>query len=94
MKISPFSCDIKQCGTVFYSYSQQPFLKHTAMRNDSIKKLVELTFSKLNCPAKGNGMYAEIEKALLEAYNIGKAQQESHHMLRPNEEVPFQFIRA
>jgi len=64
------------------------------MKNDAIKDLVQDTFSRLACPANGHGMYAEIEKAILEAYNIGKAQQESHHLIHPQDELQFNYFRA
>jgi hypothetical protein len=64
------------------------------MKQDTLKELIEKTFEKLACPANGHGMYSEIEKALMEAYNIGKAQQEGHHMIKPNEEHLYAFFRA
>jgi hypothetical protein len=39
-------------------------------------------------------MYAELEKALKEAYNIGKAHQERQHMIKPNDEIGYLFSRA
>ncbi len=64
------------------------------MKEDTLKKLVENTFSKLACPANGNGMYAELERALLEAYNMGKAKQEALHTIKPNEEIHYSYFRA
>ncbi len=64
------------------------------MNKDAIKNLIDNTFSKLAAPAQGHGMYAELEKALIEAYNMGKAQQESHHHIRPKDELMYNFFRA
>jgi len=64
------------------------------MKQDIIKELLEKTFAKLACPAQGHGMYSELEKALIEAYNIGKAHQEGHHSIKPNEELMYAFFRA
>jgi hypothetical protein len=69
-------------------------IKLSAMKQDMIKDLLEKTFTKLACPAKGHGMYAELEKALREAYNIGKAHQERQHLIKPNEEISYLFSRA
>jgi hypothetical protein len=64
------------------------------MNEDTLRDLLEKTFSKLACPAGGHGMYAELEKALIEAYNMGKAKQEAHHIIKPNEELMYSFFRA
>lgn len=64
------------------------------MKTGNIKELVEQTFSKLACPTNGYGMYAELEKALLDAFNMGKAQQESHHLIKPLEELNYTGLRA
>ncbi len=64
------------------------------MKKHTLKELLETTFSKLASPAKGHGMYAELEKALIEAYNMGKAQQESHHTIKPKEELLYGLFRA
>ncbi|RYZ54180.1 MAG: hypothetical protein EOP49_05735 [Sphingobacteriales bacterium] len=64
------------------------------MKEHTLKDLLEKTFDKLACPAKGHGMYSELEKALIEAYNMGKAQQEAHHMIKPKEELMYAFFRA
>ena len=64
------------------------------MNQETLKELLEKTFSKLACPANGHGMYSELERALIEAYNLGKAQQESHHILKPREELMYAFFRA
>lgn len=64
------------------------------MKQDIIQELLEKTFAKLACPAQGHGMYAELERALKEAYNIGKAHQEGHHAIKPDEELMYSFFRA
>lgn len=64
------------------------------MQKDTIKILLEKTFAKLACPSQGHGMYAELEKALFEAYNIGKAQQEGLHVIKPTEEPTLFLFRA
>jgi len=64
------------------------------MKQDMIKDLLEKTFTKLACPVQGHGMYAELEKALKEAYNIGKAHQERQHLIKPNEEIGYLYSRA
>ena len=42
------------------------------MKNDILKQLVENTFSKLANPMQGCGVYAEIEKAMMAAYDMGR----------------------
>lgn len=69
-------------------------VKRAIMKEHTLKDLLEKTFDKLACPAKGHGMYSELEKALIEAYNMGKAQQESLHIIKPMDEVLFSFARA
>lgn len=64
------------------------------MTSENIKQLVEQTFTKLACPSNGHGMYSELEKALLDAFNMGKAQQEAHHLIKPMEELSFTSLRA
>lgn len=64
------------------------------MEQETLRQLLETTFSKLACPSKGHGMYAELEKALLEAYNMGKARQEALHVIKPREEYQYAFFRA
>ncbi len=61
------------------------------MHQDTIKELLDRTFSKLACPVQGYGTYAELEKALLEAYNIGKIHQEHQHRIRHRDEAVFAF---
>ena len=46
------------------------------MREEILKQLVERTFAKLACPLQGNGVYAEIQQAIIAAYNLGKRQEE------------------
>ena len=46
------------------------------MREEILKQLVERTFAKLACPLQGNGVYAEIQQAIMAAYNLGKRQEE------------------
>lgn len=64
------------------------------MNQETLKELLENTFSKLACPANGHGMYSELERALIEAYNLGKAQQEAHHLIKPREELMYGYFRA
>lgn len=47
------------------------------MREEILKQLVERTFAKLACPLQGNGVYAEIQQAIMAAYNLGIRQEES-----------------
>ena len=77
-----------------YSFILRNCQKTDTMKQDIIQELLEKTFAKLACPAQGHGMYAELEKALFEAYNIGKAHQEGHHMIKPKEELMYAFFRA
>lgn len=42
------------------------------MKDEQLNRLIENTFSKLACPAQRAGLYAEIEKAVVAAYNIGR----------------------
>ncbi|RYE25401.1 MAG: hypothetical protein EOP51_04230 [Sphingobacteriales bacterium] len=44
------------------------------MKEELLKQLVEKTFNKLACPLQGNGVYAEIQQAVMAAYNMGKRQ--------------------
>lgn len=68
--------------------------KRSVMKEEKLLRLIQQTFGKLSCPADGHGMYAEIEKAVREAYNMGKAQQEGLHTIKPTEEIQFAFSRA
>jgi|GEM_PF-4708600 hypothetical protein len=45
------------------------------MREELLKQLIEKTFASIACPLQGNGVYAEIQKAVLTAYNLGKRQE-------------------
>jgi hypothetical protein len=51
------------------------------MREELLKQLVEKTFASIANPLQGNGVYAEIQKAVIAAYNIGKRQD----MVLPDE---------
>jgi hypothetical protein len=42
------------------------------MQEDMLKQLLENTFAKLACPLHGNGIYAELQNAIIAAYNLGK----------------------
>ena len=42
------------------------------MKESTLKKLIDNTFLKIASPLKGNGVYAEIQKAVMEAYTLGK----------------------
>ncbi len=64
------------------------------MDQETLKELLEKTFSKLASPGEGHGMYSELERALIKAYNLGKAQQEAHHQIKPREELNYAFFRA
>lgn len=64
------------------------------MQTHDLKQLIEQTFATLACPANGQGMYAELEKALLNAYNLGKAQQGEHFTTTPIELPAMLGIRA
>ena len=64
------------------------------MKTNNLKQLLEQTFAKLACPSQGHGMYSELEKALIDAFNMGKAQQEGLHMIKPLEELSMEGIRA
>lgn len=43
------------------------------MKENILKQLVDNTFLKIACPLNGHGLYAELQNAVLEAYNMGKA---------------------
>jgi hypothetical protein len=47
------------------------------MREELLKQLIEKTFAKIACPLQGNGVYAELQKAVMTAYNLGKKQEEN-----------------
>ena len=46
------------------------------MKEELLKQLVEKTFAKLACPLQGNGVYVEIQQAVMAAYNLGKKQSD------------------
>lgn len=50
------------------------------MKETIIREIAEKTFLKLCAPANGHGMFAEIEKAISEAYQLGKKQS---HIIIP-----------
>lgn len=54
-------------------------------KEELLKQLVEKTFAKLACPLQGNGVYAEIQKAVMDAYDLGKRQIDllPEHILIP-----------
>ncbi len=57
------------------------------MKEEMLKQLVEKTFANLSCPLQGNGVYAEIQKAVMDAYNLGKKQVDflpENILLSPN----------
>jgi len=64
------------------------------MSRDTIHELLQKTFLKLAAPGSGTGMYAELEKALTEAYNIGKVHQEKLHHIKPQEEQIISYPSA
>lgn len=47
------------------------------MKEEILARLVDETFSKIACPLQGNGVYAEIKKAIEDAYVMGKNQADS-----------------
>ncbi len=56
-------------------------------KEELLKQLVEKTFAKLACPLQGNGVYAEIQKAVMDAYDLGKKQVDflpENILLSPN----------
>lgn len=46
------------------------------MKEEILKQIVERTFAKLACPLQGNGVYAELQEAIMKAYQLGKSQEE------------------
>lgn len=46
------------------------------MKEELLARLIDETFSKIACPLQGNGVYAEIEKAVRDAYTLGSKTQE------------------
>lgn len=45
------------------------------MQEDILKQILENTFARIACPLQGNGVYAELQKAIVAAYNLGKKQE-------------------
>lgn len=41
------------------------------MKEEMLQQLIEKTFADLASPAKGKGLYAEIKKAIIAAYELG-----------------------
>jgi len=50
------------------------------MKEDMLAKLIEKTFERIACPLQGNGVYAEIQKAVMDAYNLGTKTKEELFM--------------
>lgn len=46
------------------------------MKEELLTRLIDETFSKIACPLQGNGLYAEIQKAIRNAYELGTKTQE------------------
>lgn len=46
------------------------------MKEEILKQIIDRTFEKLACPLQGNGVYAEIQEAIMTAYDLGKNQEE------------------
>jgi hypothetical protein len=46
------------------------------MKEELLARLIDETFSKIACPLQGNGVYAEIKKAVMDAYTLGSKKQE------------------
>jgi hypothetical protein len=60
-------------GTVFKLSAHYPQTKTGNMKDNILKQLVDNAFLKIACPLHGNGLYAELQQAIQEAYNLGKA---------------------
>ena len=45
------------------------------MKEELLQQLIERTFDNLASPAKGKGLYSEIKKAIIAAYELGKKQE-------------------
>jgi hypothetical protein len=45
------------------------------MEKESLKELTERTFAKIASPMEGNGVYAELQRAILNAYMLGKNKE-------------------
>jgi hypothetical protein len=46
------------------------------MKEELLARLIDETFTKIACPLQGNGVYAEIQKAVMDAYTLGSKTQE------------------
>jgi hypothetical protein len=46
------------------------------MKEELLTRLIEKTFERIACPLQGNGVYAEIQKAVMDAYRLGTKTQE------------------
>lgn len=42
------------------------------MQEDMLKQIIENTFARIACPLQGNGIYAELQNAINEAYQLGR----------------------
>lgn len=54
----------------YYGFKNRVFMK----REEILKNLIEKTFANIACPLNGNGLYAELQKAITEAYSIGQLE--------------------
>ncbi|XZF12457.1 hypothetical protein ACTHGU_11750 [Chitinophagaceae bacterium MMS25-I14] len=50
----------------------QPENTHDNEERYPLEKLVKQAFARLSCPTMSNGLYAELEKVIQQAYNMGK----------------------
>lgn len=48
------------------------------MKQKLLREIIERTFAKIACPVEGNGVYAEIKKAIIEAYSLGRFNDEEY----------------
>ncbi len=53
------------------------------MKEQMLQQLVEKTFAKVACPLHGNGLYAELQKAITEAFTMGEKQQSAQERMIP-----------
>lgn len=44
------------------------------MKKDFLSQLIDKTFAKLSCPTPGIGLYNELKKVVLTAFELGKEQ--------------------
>jgi hypothetical protein len=61
-------------GILFLGFGDN--LKPSVMKEEILKQIVERTFEKLACPLQGNGVYAELQEAIMAAYDLGKSHQD------------------